>query len=127
MAVSVQKLAFPATMVVTVVMALGTTIFNLMEKSDEQAMNALKKSHDTAIAELNEEIDELKGSDTVLHQRISSVSERQRSLETNLAGYNATLTTVQRDLSEIKADIKELSRVDFSAALRNALRDLNSE
>ena len=116
MAIPVKNLTVSITMVVSIVLAMGTTIFNMMQDSN-----------DKSIIQLKEDITELKDGNVVLHRRITDVSERQRSLETNLAGYNAKLDIVQINISEIKSDIKDLSRIDFATAIRSALRDLNKE
>lgn len=97
--IPIKSLTISATLAVTVLMSLGTTIFNLYDKSSEQK-----------ISELHREIEDLKQQNSILHRRISENSNTINTLQVNLAGYNAILSIVQTDVSEIKRDIKEIIR-----------------
>jgi peptidoglycan hydrolase CwlO-like protein len=94
-----KNITISATLLVTVLASIGTTVFNLYDKGNNQKFEA----YDKEIKDLTDQI-------SVLHRRISETSNSITSLQINLAGYNALLTVVQTDISEIKSDIKEMIR-----------------
>jgi uncharacterized protein HemX len=92
------------TIVISVVLALGTTIINLYKQGNEQRFTELESK----ITSLEEELED---NNRILHTRISENGSEINSLQINLAGYNANLQTLRSDVSEIKTDIKELIRM----------------
>lgn len=127
-----SRVSIPIAMVATVVIAIGSVVFNLynsLGKSETanlvQRIETIEQTHENFAGQY--ETDK-----SVLHQRISGVAEEVEDVEDELddtrrdvAVYMATISQIQSDIGEIKSDMKELGRRDTNIgdAIRNALNE----
>lgn len=115
------------TVVIAVIISLGTTIFNLYDSNSDERYDGL-------VADIEAVESDHSNAVSILHQRISSLKSELDDLEseynalkTNVAVYNANIMNLQSDISEIKSDLKSLSETDISTAIKNALRSWNED
>lgn len=112
-----KNLTVSITVVISVIMALGTTIVNLYDKGTESRFETIEKKIEHIDSAHNEDV-------SVLHRRLTDNKTEINALQINLAGYNANLTRLSQDVSEIKTDLKELIRSKGGSSKDTTLEEL---